>query len=322
MAFPITRMRRYRATEHLRDMLTETVISPSSLIQPLFVDERLKSKRELELMPGQHVYPVDEIGSVSSSMEASGINAVLIFGIPKIKDGKGSGAYAKDGVVQKAIGKIKESTGLVVAADLCMCEYTSNGQCGITSGEDVDNDATLAAYSDIAISQAEAGADIIAPSGMMDGQVAAIRRALDGEGFQERMIMAYASKSASSFYGPFREAAESSPKAGNRKGYQLNYANARESMRELQLDAEEGADILMVKPALPNLDILQRARQRFDHPLAAYSVSGEYSMIRAASAARMIDYRSAVLEVATSIFRAGADLLITYSAKEIAEWLR
>lgn len=322
MAFPVTRMRRYRATEQLREMLSETVIRPSKLIQPLFVDERLRKRRELKLMPGQHVYPVGEIGRVASAAEKSGIRAVLLFGIPKSKDAKGSGAYARDGVVQKAISKIKEDSGAVVAADLCMCEYTSNGQCGITSGDDVDNDSTLAAYSQIALSQAEAGADIIAPSGMMDGQVAAIRRTLDDGGFSDRMIMAYASKSSSSFYGPFREAAESSPRTGNRKGYQLNYANARESIREIQLDAEEGADILMVKPALPNLDLILRARRRFDHPLAAYSVSGEYSMIRAASAAGMIDYRSAVLEVATSIFRAGADMLITYNAKEIAEWLR
>lgn len=321
MSFPATRMRRLRRSAGIRDMLAETRLNPSRMVYPVFVDGRSRRKREITLMPGQFTYPLGSLGKLAGELEDKGIPSVLLFGVPRTKDASGSGAFSSDGVVQRAIGEIREGSSLTVAADLCLCEYTSNGQCGITRGGDVDNDATLGIYAKIAVSQAEAGAHIIAPSGMMDGQVGAIRKALDGSGHSETMVMAYASKSASSFYGPFREAAESAPAGGDRKGYQLNFANARESMRELQLDAEEGADILMVKPAMPNLDIICRARERFDLPLAAYSVSGEYSMLKAASKLGMIDYRSAVIEAATSIFRSGADILITYSAPELAGWI-
>lgn len=321
MAFPTTRMRRLRANERIRDMLTETRIHPSRLVYPIFVDERLKKKRELELMPGQFTYSAGEVGEVASQLEDKGIHAVLLFGVPGKKDNVGSQSFSRQGIVQRAIREIRRNSSLLVASDLCLCEYTSNGQCGIVRSGNVDNDTTLETYSKIALSQAEAGASIIAPSGMMDGQVAAIRKALDSNGFNDRMIMAYASKSASSFYGPFREAAESAPSTGDRKGYQINYANYRESMHELQLDFDEGADILMVKPALLNLDVIHGARSRFDVPVAAFNVSGEYSMVRAASAAGMLDYKSAVLEIATSIFRAGTDMLITYHAQELAEWV-
>ncbi len=321
MVFPATRMRRLRANENIREMLTETRVSTSRLIYPVFVDERLKRRREMALMPGQFTYPLSEIGSVASMLEDKGIRSLLLFGIPGKKDARGSEAYSDKGVVQRAIRKIKESSSLLVASDLCLCEYTSSGHCGIVRGQDVDNDSTLELYAKIASSQAEAGADIIAPSGMMDGQVSAIRNSLDSSGYQGRLIMAYASKSASSFYGPFREAAQSAPSSGDRRGYQLNYANARESMHEIQLDLDEGADILMVKPALLNLDIIHMARKRFDVPVAAYSVSGEYGMLRAASISGMFDYKSSVVEATTSIFRAGADILITYHAPELAEWI-
>lgn len=321
MAFPITRMRRLRTNGRIRDLLAENRLDTTRMIYPLFIDERIGKKRELELLPGQFVYPVEQAGAEASALEAKGVGAVLLFGIPGKKDERGTGAYSEKGAVQRAVRSIKESSGMVVATDLCMCEYTSGGQCGLVTGGSVDNDATLEQYARIAVSQAEAGADLVAPSGMMDGQVMAIRRALDSAGFQKRMILAYSSKSASSFYGPFREAAESSPSGGDRRDHQLNYSNQRESMREMQLDAEEGADILMVKPALPNLDIISKARARFDLPLAAYSVSGEYGMLRAAASAGMVDYRPAVTEVVTSIFRAGADLLVTYHADELADWL-
>jgi porphobilinogen synthase len=301
-------MRRLRSGAYIREMLEETAIRPSKLIYPLFVDERLKKRHELELMPGQFTYPVSEIGEIAEGLEKKGLRSVILFGVPGRKDVSGSGAYSKRGVVQRAIREIKGSSGLLVAADLCLCEYTSTGHCGITASGDVDNDATLDVYDRIALSQAEAGADMIAPSGMMDGQVGRIRAALDGEGYDDRIIMAYASKSASSFYG-------------DRKSYQLNFSNGRESMREMELDEEEGADILMIKPALPNLDLIFRARRRFDSPIAAYNVSGEYGMVRAASAAGMLDYRQAVTEIMTSIFRAGADLVVSYHAPELADWL-
>ena len=321
MAFPTTRLRRLRKNARIRDMLTETRIHPSGLVYPMFVDERLNEKRELDLMPGQFTYAVGEVGEVASRLEEKGINAVLLFGVPRKKDAGGTQAFSRQGIVQKAIREIRSNSSILIASDLCLCEYTSNGQCGILKSGNVENDTTLEIYSKIALSHAEAGSDIIAPSGMMDGQVAAIRSTLDGSGYGDRAIMAYASKSASSFYGPFREAAESAPSEGDRKGYQINYANFRESMHELKLDFDEGADILMVKPALLNLDIIHGARSRFDVPIAAFNVSGEYSMVRAASKAGMLDYKQAVLEIATSIFRAGADLLITYHAQELAEWV-
>lgn len=322
MVFPVTRMRRLRATERIREMLTETRLHPSRLIYPLFVDARIAEEKKLDLMPGQSVYPLKQISDAAVELEEAGIRSILLFGIPATKDQHGTDAYSGKGVVQQAIRKIKENTQIVVAADLCLCEYTSDGQCGYLAGGGVDNDSTLRAYEKIALSQAEAGADMVAPSGMMDGQVAAIRRALDEGGFGSRMIMAYSSKSASSFYGPFREAAQSAPVGGDRKGHQLNYANERESMREIQLDVDEGADIIMVKPALLNLDIIAKARARTDLPIAAFSVSGEYAMARAAANAGMIEYRPAVIEIITSIFRSGADLVATYHARELVEWLK
>ncbi|MEM3852449.1 MAG: porphobilinogen synthase [Methanomassiliicoccales archaeon] len=320
MEFPVLRMRRLREKENIREMISETVIEISKLIYPLFVNEKLNVKKEIATMPGQYVYPLSDITEVVSELADAGIKFVILFGIPSVKDTKGTGAYNKDGVVQKALAEIKRSSSITAITDLCLCEYTDNGQCGIVRNGRVSNDETLELYAKIAVSQAEAGADVIAPSGMMDGQVKRIRRALDESGFQDVPVLAYAGKMASSLYGPFRDAAESTPKEGDRKGYQLNYANAREALREILLDEKEGADLLMVKPALTNLDLIWRARERTLVPVGAFNVSGEYAMIRWAASAGAIDYRQAVRETITSIFRAGADFVITYHALELANW--
>lgn len=274
-------------------------------------------------MPGCFRWSVDRLNDEVSEVVALGIPAVMVFGIPERKDERGSGADDPDGIVQRAMRAVKESfPDLLVIGDVCLCEYTSHGHCGVLRGDAVDNDATLERLASAAVSQARAGADVIAPSDMMDGRVRAIRSALDAAGYPEVPIMSYAAKYASAFYGPFRDAAESTPQFGDRRGYQMDPANAREAMHEMALDADEGADILMVKPALAYLDVLRAARDRFDLPLAAYNVSGEYAMVKAASAMGWLDERRTVLEIATSIRRAGADMLVTYHAKDLATWLR
>ncbi len=306
----------------LREMVRETQLSADDLIYPLFVNETIKSPKPIASMPGIFSFPLSEIAEESKKVKELGISAVLLFGIPKKKDEKGSQAWSEEGIVQRAILEIKEQVDILVITDLCLCEYTSHGHCGVLHGEEVDNDSTLDLYALTAISQAEAGSDIIAPSGMMDGQVAAIREALTEAGFSNTPIMAYAAKFASAFYGPFREAVESTPSFGDRRTHQMDPGNAREAIKEMQLDVEEGADILMVKPALPYLDVIKEARSNFNLPLAAYNVSGEYAMLKAAASCGWLDHDRAMMETLTSIKRAGADLIVTYFAKEAAAKLK
>jgi len=316
------RFRRLRRSQALRDLVRETRLSPQQFVYPLFVTHGENVRREIESMPGQYQLSLDMLDAEAKELRALGIPAVLLFGLPASKDDAGSEAYADDGIVQRAVRELKRAApGLAVITDVCLCEYTSHGHCGVVVDGEVDNDQTLPLLARTAVSHARAGADIVAPSDMMDGRVAAIRAALDEAGFAHTPIMAYAAKQASAFYGPFRVAAESAPQFGDRRGYQMDPANAREAMREIEADIEEGADIVMVKPALPNLDLIARARERFDLPLAAYNVSGEYAMVKAAAAAGYLDERSVTLEVLTAIRRAGADVIITYHAKEAARWL-
>ncbi len=319
-------MRRLRRSEALRRLVRETELSPADFIYPLFVNERISAPSAIASMPGQRQWPVDGPEGVARAAEraaALGIGGVLLFGIPAEKDEVGSQAYAEDGVVQRAIRAIKDAVPeLLVITDVCLCEYTSHGHCGLVRDGEVQNDETLALLSREAVSHAAAGADIVAPSDMMDGRVGALRAALDANGYSETPILAYAAKFASAFYGPFREAAESAPQFGDRWAYQMDPANGREALREVALDIGEGADIVMVKPALPYLDVLARVRDRFDLPLAAYNVSGEYAMLKAAAANGWLDERRATLELLTGIKRAGADIIITYFAPEAAEWLR
>jgi porphobilinogen synthase len=322
--FPDVRLRRLRRSTTLRDMVRETTLSPRDFIYPLFVTHGHNVRSPIEPMPGQFQLSIDQLLEEVSEAESLGIPAVLLFGIPEGKDELGTEAYATDGVVQAAVAAIKQATPtMAVITDVCLCEYTDHGHCGVLTGEGiVDNDATLDLLARSAVSHAQAGADIVAPSAMMDGQIAALRAALDSAGMPETPIMAYASKFTSAFYGPFRIAAESTPKSGDRKAYQMDGANGREAMRELEQDALEGADLLMVKPALPYLDVIAKARERFDLPIAAYNVSGEYAMLKAAAANGWIDESQAMMEMLTSIKRAGADLIITYFAKDAARALR
>ncbi len=316
------RFRRLRRSEGLRALVRETRLSPRDFVYPLFVAHGQGVCREIESMPGQYHLSLDQLPAEAEELRALGIAAILLFGLPASKDEAGAEAYDPDGIVQQAVRELKRvAPGLVVITDVCLCEYTSHGHCGIVVEGEVDNDRTLPLLARTAVSHAQAGADIVAPSDMMDGRVAAIRGALDEAGFGQTPIMAYAAKQASAFYGPFRVAAESAPQFGDRRGYQMDAANAREALREIEADIEEGADIVMVKPALPNLDIIARARQRFELPLAAYNVSGEYAMVKAAAAAGYLDERLVTLEVLTAIKRAGADIIITYHAKEAARWL-
>lgn len=303
-------------------MVTESEVSLKSLIQPIFIDENLSNKREISSMPGIFRYPLNGLVNEVNSILDSGVKAVLLFGIPSCKDELGSQAYDEHGIIQKSIRLLKENTDALVIADLCMCEYTSHGHCGLVKDNKILNDETLENYRKIALSYARAGVDIIAPSGMMDGQVHAIRAELDENGYSLLPVMAYSAKFASNLYGPFRDAAESTPGFGDRKSYQMNYANGREALREIGLDVEEGADIIMVKPALFYLDIIAKARARFDLPIAAYNVSGEYSMVKAASKNGWVDEKKIVGEMLTAIRRAGADLIITYYAKEYAMWMK
>ena len=322
--FPHLRLRRLRRTDALRRMVRETTLSPADFIYPLFVTHGRGVRTPIEPMPGQYQLSLDALLEEVAEAQDLGIPAVLLFGIPAHKDAAGSEAYDTDGIVQEAVAAIKQAAPEMVAmTDVCLCEYTDHGHCGVlsTNGQ-VDNDATLDLLARTALSHAAAGADVVAPSAMMDGQVQAIRAALDGSSHQQVAVMAYGAKFASAFYGPFRIAAESSPRSGDRRGYQMDGANAREALRELEQDAAEGADILMVKPALAYLDVLAQARQRFDHPLAAYNVSGEYAMLKAAAQQGWLDGNAAMLEVLTGIKRAGADLILTYHAKEAAQLLR
>ncbi|MCW3012868.1 MAG: hemB [Solirubrobacterales bacterium] len=323
MAFPATRMRRLRATPVLRDLVRETRLSPADLVMPFFVHTE-PGRLAIDAMPGVDRLSIDELVRECGEVQALGIPAVLLFGIPAEKDPEGSGAWDPEGVVQLATRAIKAAhPELLVIADLCLCEYTSHGHCGLlTEDGRVDNDPSLALLARTAVSQVRAGADIIAPSDMMDGRVGAIRAALDEEGFADTPIMAYSAKFASAYYGPFREAAGSTPSFGDRRSYQMDPGNGDEAVREAALDVEEGADVLMVKPALPYLDVLWRIKQQSRMPVAAYNVSGEYAMVKAAAAAGYLDERSTVLETLTSIRRAGADIVITYHAKDAAEWLR
>jgi len=323
MAFPATRMRRLRRTPVLRDLVRETRLAAGDLVMPLFVEEGAATPTPIAAMPGVSRLPVDAAVAEAGEVAALGIPAVLLFGIPAAKDEEGSGAWDDEGIVQQAIRAIRAShADLLVIADLCLCEYTSHGHCGVLHGETVDNDATLELLARTAVSQARAGADIIAPSDMMDGRVGVIRAALDAEGYADVPILAYSAKFASAFYGPFREAADSTPSFGDRRSYQMDPGNGREAVREALSDVQEGADMIMVKPALPYLDVIRRVADATDLPIAAYNVSGEYAMVKAAAAAGWLDERAAVLEALTSIRRAGADIVITYHAKDAARWLQ
>ena len=319
MAFPIHRPRRLRRTQTLRGLVRENRLNAQSLVYPLFVCPGLKVKDEIKSMPGNYRWSVDSLVEECKSVRDLGIPAVILFGIPESKDEVGSGAYDPNGIVQRAVRAIKrELPGLLVICDVCLDEYTSHGHCGLIQNGEVDNDSTLPLLAKTAVTQVEAGADIVAPSDMMDGRVGRIRQELDAHGLTQTPILAYSAKYASAFYGPFREAADSAPKFGDRKAYQMDPANQREALREIALDVEEGADIIMVKPALPYLDIIALARRQFDVPIAAYQVSGEFSLIEAAARMGWIDRERTMIETLTSIRRAGADIILTYYAKEIA----
>lgn len=316
--FPAARPRRLRISQHVRDMVSETDIDARKLVMPVFVDESASEPIPIESMPGIYRQTLKSLGQYLKHLEEIGARSVILFGIPAQKDEEGTASYDPDGVVQKSIRIAKRETSLTVMADLCMCEYTSHGHCGILHGETVDNDSTLESYGKIAISYAVAGVDIVAPSGMMDGQVAYLRDVLDEGGFQELPILAYSAKYSSSMYGPFRTAADSTPSFGDRKTYQMDPRNSREALREISLDIQEGADMIMVKPALPYLDIIRQAKDAFDYPLAAYSVSGEYTMIKTSVDSGFLP-ETAIEESLVSIFRAGADMIITYFTQYICE---
>jgi porphobilinogen synthase len=323
MQFPTVRMRRLRANAQIRRMVRETALDAGDLIYPLFVVPGTGERQEIESMPGVFRVSVDGLEAEAKELLALGIPAVILFGIPESKDEAGSGAYAEDGIVQQAIHELKEKApDLYVITDVCMCEYTSHGHCGaIDEHGCVLNDVTLEMLAQTAVSHAEAGADMVAPSDMMDGRVAAIRAALDAEGFSDVPIMAYSAKYASGYYGPFRDAADSAPAFGDRTGYQMDPANGDEAIREVELDIDEGADLVMVKPALAYMDIIWRVKETFGMPTAAYNVSGEYAMVKAAAANGWIDEKRVVLETLTGFKRAGADLILTYHAKDAARWL-
>ncbi len=329
MQFPVTRMRRLRRTEAMRSLVRETFLQPSQFIYPLFICPGEGIRKPISSMPGVFNLSVDEALKEAAECASLGIGGLLLFGLPESKDDLGTGAYADDGIVQRALRAFKADSSLhslVLIADTCLCEYTSHGHCGplVGTGSDctVDNDATLPLLAKTAVSQARAGADIIAPSDMMDGRVAAIRDALDEDGFSETPIMSYAAKFASAFYGPFREAADSTPQMGDRRGYQMAGGNVREAMREVELDVAEGADMLLAKPAGPYLDVIRTTRERFDLPLGAYQVSGEYSMLHAAFERGWLDRERAMMESLMAIRRAGADFIVTYFAKEASKQLR
>ena len=318
-----TRTRRTRSSEALRGLVRETRLDAASFVYPLFVTHGADVRQPIESMPGQSRLSIDQLAGEAGELRALGVRAVLLFGIPSAKDAEGSEGYAADGIVQQAAGALKQADPeLAVIADICLCEYTDHGHCGVlTPDGDVDNDPSLALLSRMAVSMAKAGVDVVAPSDMMDGRVGAIREALDAAGFESLPVMAYSAKYASAYFGPFREAADSTPQFGDRRGYQMDPANAREALREVAADIEEQADIVMVKPALAYLDVVARVRQATNLPLAVYNVSGEYAMVKAAVANGWVDERRIILETLTSMRRAGADIIITYHAKEAARWL-
>ena len=320
--FPRLRLRRLRRTERLRALVRENRVDVGDLIYPMFVVEGKNIRQEISAMPGIFRFSPDRLDAEVEEVARLKIPAVLLFGIPEHKDEVGSSAYAPEGVVPQAVRRIKKSVPeLLVITDVCLCEYTSHGHCGVVVGDQIDNDRTLPLLAKTALSHAEAGADIVAPSDMMDGRVKAIREMLDANGFQHIPILSYAAKYASAFYGPFREAAESAPQFGDRLSYQMDYHNVREALREIEQDINEGADIVMVKPALAYLDVIRQARNAFNCPLAAYNVSGEYAMVKAAAKEGWLDERKVVFEILTAIKRAGADIIISYHAKDFANWV-
>jgi porphobilinogen synthase len=321
-SFPLTRLRRLRRTDRLRSLVRETRLDLGDFVMPLFACPGEGVVQPLEGLPGIAQRSVDELVAEAGVLSGLGVSAVLLFGIPEEKDEEGSGAYDDDGIVQRTLRELRAGfPDLVLATDVCLCEYTSHGHCGVVRDDEIDNDASLELLARTAVSHAEAGADAICPSDMMDGRVGAIRAALDDAGFEQIPIVSYAAKYASAFYGPFREAAESTPSFGDRRGYQLDPANVREALRECELDVKEGADALIVKPALPYLDVVRAVRERFDLPVGAYNVSGEYAMLKAAARSGWLDERQAALESLTAIKRAGADFIVSYWTKELAEWL-
>jgi len=323
MTFPVQRPRRLRKSQLLRRLVRETRLSPDSFIYPLFVCPGSSVRQEVSSMPGVFQQSADRIVEDCREVESLGIPGVILFGLPETKDPRGASSLAKDGVVQRAISAIRNAKlNLLVITDVCLCEYTDHGHCGVIENGDVANDPTLAILADQALSHAQAGADIVAPSDMMDGRVGVIRERLDFGGFPDVPILSYAAKYCSGFYGPFREAADSAPQFGDRRGYQMDPANAREALKEVALDLQEGADMVMVKPALPYLDIVRRVKDEFRVPVAAYNVSGEYSMVKAAAKNGWLDEKRVVLEILTSIQRAGADFILSYHAKDAARWLK
>ncbi|HET7758864.1 MAG TPA: porphobilinogen synthase [Gaiellaceae bacterium] len=318
-AFPATRLRRFRRSDRLRALVRETRLDLDDFVLPYFVGPQTEPNADL---PALGRYSVEDLVAETEEASRLGVHAVILFGIPDEKDAEGSGAWDDDGVIQRALRALRETApGLVLLTDVCLCEYTSHGHCGVLDGEEIDNDASVELLARTAVSHAAAGADAVCPSDMMDGRVAAIRAALDEHGHGETPIVSYAAKYASAFYGPFREAADSTPAFGDRHGYQMDPANVREALRECALDVDEGADALLVKPALPNLDVLRAVRERFELPVGAYNVSGEYAMLKAAGARGWLDERQAAVESLTAIFRAGADLVVSYWTKELAGWL-
>lgn len=323
MGFPVVRPRRLRVNEAMRRLVRETELNAGDLIYPVFVTEGTGVIVPVEAMPGVNRFSVDTLLNEVEAVVAVGVPGIIIFGVPAAKDEVGSGAWAADGVVQRAVRAVKERfPGLLVVTDVCLCAYTSHGHCGIVQQGRIANDATLELLARTAVSHARAGADIVAPSDMMDGRVKAIRAALDAAGYHEVAIMAYSAKYASAFYGPFREAADSRPQFGDRRSYQMDPANGAEALLEVALDLEEGADIVMVKPALAYLDVIYRVKKRFQRPVAAYNVSGEYAMVKAAAAHGWVDEQTVVLEMLTAMKRAGADMILTYFAKDVATWLK
>ena len=323
MSFPTQRPRRLRRSEELRGLVRETRLTTAGLIYPMFVCPGTKVRKEVSSMPGVYQQSADQIVEECREVESLGIPGVILFGLPESKDARGTSSTSAQGVVQRAIEAIRKANlKLLVITDVCLCEYTDHGHCGVIENGEVANDATLPILAAQALSHASAGADIVAPSDMMDGRVAAIREALDEHKFQDIAILAYAAKYCSGFYGPFREAADSAPQFGDRRSYQMDPGNVREALKEVAMDLEEGADIVMVKPALPYLDVIRRVRERFDVPVGAYNVSGEYAMVKAASQKGWLDEKRVALEILTGIQRAGADIILTYHAKDVARWLK
>jgi len=323
MTFPVQRPRRLRRSETLRSLVRETRLSSAGFVYPMFVCPGSKVRLEVSSMPGVYQQSVDQIVEECREVAGLGISAVILFGLPETKDAKGSSSLASTGVVQRAVEGIKKAKlNLLVMTDVCLCEYTDHGHCGVIENGEIANDATLAILAEQALSHARAGADIVAPSDMMDGRVAAVRKKLDENFFSDTAILSYAAKYCSAFYGPFREAAQSAPQFGDRRSYQMDPANVHEALKEVALDLEEGADMVMVKPALPYLDVIRAVRERFDVPVGAYNVSGEYAMVKAAAQKGWLDEKRVVLEVLTGIERAGADIILTYHAKDAAKWLK